>query len=177
MTSHPPFRKVFDGVATREQMFRLFNHHQDNPAFDPLSGTPYACEWFEISPSDYHFMLGLPRCKASAKAIRHVHIEHSTRPAAGFGRGCAREVEAGRREVVSGFGRGDRHHDSNDCHATFMNGNRNNVPSPQQAHRRHRAGSQIHRPWIEMGQSLRHRPRRRSSDRGREARALARRSA
>lgn len=59
MTSHPPFRKVFDGVVTREQMFRLFNHHQDNPAFDPLSGTPYACEWFEISPSDYHFMLGL----------------------------------------------------------------------------------------------------------------------
>lgn len=59
MTSHPAFRTVLDGVATREQMFQLFNHHKDNPAFDPLSGTPYACEWFEIAASEYHFMLGL----------------------------------------------------------------------------------------------------------------------
>lgn len=59
MTSHPPFRKVLEGVATREQMFQLFNHHNDNPAFDPLSGTPYACEWFEIGAAEYHFMLGL----------------------------------------------------------------------------------------------------------------------
>lgn len=59
MTSHPPFRKVLEGVATREQMFQLFNHHKENPGFDPLSGTPYACEWFEIAAPEYHFMLGL----------------------------------------------------------------------------------------------------------------------
>ncbi|MGE0282670.1 MAG: DUF1419 domain-containing protein [Rhizobiaceae bacterium] len=59
MNAHPPFRKVLEGVATREQMFRLFNRHSDNPDFDPLSGTPYSGEWFEIQPDQYHFMLGL----------------------------------------------------------------------------------------------------------------------
>jgi hypothetical protein len=59
MTTQPPFRKVFDGVATREEMFRLFNRHHDDPAVDPLSGKPYAGEWFEIEAVDYHFMLGL----------------------------------------------------------------------------------------------------------------------
>jgi hypothetical protein len=59
MNAHPPFRKVLDGVATREQMFRLFNRHSDNPDFDPLSGTPYSGEWFEIQADQYHFMLGL----------------------------------------------------------------------------------------------------------------------
>lgn len=47
MPTHPPFRKVFNGIATREQMFRLFNRHHDVPGTDPLSGTPYAGEWFE----------------------------------------------------------------------------------------------------------------------------------
>lgn len=59
MTIHPPFRKVLDGVATREEMFRLFNRHRDDPDVDPLSGKPYAGEWFEIEPAQYHFMLGL----------------------------------------------------------------------------------------------------------------------
>lgn len=59
MTMIPPFRKVFDGVATREEMFRLFDHHRDDPEFDPLSGKPYSGEWFEIEATQYHFMLGL----------------------------------------------------------------------------------------------------------------------
>ncbi|MFU0506258.1 DUF1419 domain-containing protein [Pseudaminobacter sp. NGMCC 1.201702] len=59
MLIHPPFRKVFEGVATRSQMFALFNRHSDAPKVDPLSGTPYASEWFEIQASEYHFMLGL----------------------------------------------------------------------------------------------------------------------
>jgi hypothetical protein len=59
MTTHPPFRKVFNGVATRQEMFRLFDHHRDDPDFDPLSGAPYSSEWFEIEGADYHFMLGL----------------------------------------------------------------------------------------------------------------------
>ena len=59
MSIHPPFRKVFEGVATREQMFTLFNRHSDTPGVDPLSGMPYASEWFEIQASEYHFMLGL----------------------------------------------------------------------------------------------------------------------
>ncbi|MGX5832315.1 DUF1419 domain-containing protein [Mesorhizobium sp. 43Arga] len=59
MTAHPPFRKVLGGVATRERMFQLFNHHNDNPDLDPSSGTPYSGEWFEIEAALYHFMLGL----------------------------------------------------------------------------------------------------------------------
>ncbi|RUW46888.1 DUF1419 domain-containing protein [Mesorhizobium sp. M1A.F.Ca.ET.072.01.1.1] len=59
MSTHPPFRKVFDGVATRDQMFQLFNRHKDNPGIDPISGTPYAGEYFEIAAEQYHFMLAL----------------------------------------------------------------------------------------------------------------------
>lgn len=59
MSSNPAFRKVLDRVATREQMFQLFNRHKDNPDHDPLSGTPYSGEWFEIEATSYHFMLGL----------------------------------------------------------------------------------------------------------------------
>ena len=59
MSTHPPFRKVSEGVATRSQMFALFNRHSDTPGVDPLSGVPYASEWFEIAAGEYHFMLGL----------------------------------------------------------------------------------------------------------------------
>lgn len=59
MTAHQPFRKVLDGVATREQMFQLFNRDKDTLGVDPLSGTPYSGEWFEIEAASYHFMLGL----------------------------------------------------------------------------------------------------------------------
>lgn len=59
MSNHPPFRKVFEGVATREQMFQLFNRHRDTPGVDPLSGIPYAGEWFQVSASTYHFMADL----------------------------------------------------------------------------------------------------------------------
>lgn len=59
MSSHPPFRKVFAGVATREQMFELFNRHRGAPAHDRFDGSIYAGEWFEIAIGDYHFMLDL----------------------------------------------------------------------------------------------------------------------
>lgn len=59
MSDHPPFRKVFDGVATREQMFALFDRHGDTPGIDPLSGTSYSGEWFEVLASSYQFMLDL----------------------------------------------------------------------------------------------------------------------
>ena len=57
MSTQRPYRKVFDGVATRAQMFTLFNRHTAND--DPLSGKPYSGEWFEIEAPSYHFMLGL----------------------------------------------------------------------------------------------------------------------
>lgn len=59
MSDHPPFRKVFDGVASREQMFQLFNRHRDTPGIDVLCGKPYAGEWFEITADCYRFMLDL----------------------------------------------------------------------------------------------------------------------
>ncbi|MER9856276.1 DUF1419 domain-containing protein [Mesorhizobium sp. M7A.F.Ca.US.010.02.1.1] len=59
MTAHPPFSKVLDVVVTREQMFQLFSRHKDTPGIDPLSGTPYSGEWFEIPASEYHFILDL----------------------------------------------------------------------------------------------------------------------
>ncbi|BCH19903.1 DUF1419 domain-containing protein [Mesorhizobium sp. L-2-11] len=59
MSDHPPFRKVFEGVATQEQMFQLFDRHRDTPGNDPLSGAPYDGEWFELQGSTYHFMLDL----------------------------------------------------------------------------------------------------------------------
>lgn len=59
MSNQPPFRKVFEGIATRTQMFALFNRHSDTPGVDTLSGKPYASEWFEIEASSYHFMLSL----------------------------------------------------------------------------------------------------------------------
>jgi len=59
MSSHLPFRKVFDGVAAREQIFQLFNRHKDTPGINQISGTPYAGEYFEIAAEQYHFMLAL----------------------------------------------------------------------------------------------------------------------
>jgi hypothetical protein len=59
MSTHPPFRKIFEGIATRSQMFALFNRHSDTPGIDLLSGKPYESEWFEIAGQEYHFMLAL----------------------------------------------------------------------------------------------------------------------
>lgn len=59
MSDHPPFRKVFDGVATQQQMFQLFDRHHGAPGNDPLLGTPYDGEWFELQGSSYYFMLDL----------------------------------------------------------------------------------------------------------------------
>ncbi len=51
-------RKVFIGIATRSQMYALFNRHHQAP-FDPdrMSGRLYAGEWFEIERAGYHSML------------------------------------------------------------------------------------------------------------------------
>lgn len=59
MSNHPAFRKVHNGIASREEMFLLFNRHCDTAGIDPLSGAPYECEWFEVSASTYQFMLDL----------------------------------------------------------------------------------------------------------------------
>lgn len=53
MTSHPPFRKVFSGLATRDDVRALRAHHDDLPPGQLLDGKCYAGEWFEI-PEDLY---------------------------------------------------------------------------------------------------------------------------
>ena len=53
MTSHPPFRKVFSGVATWTDVPVLRGHYDDLPPDQLLDGRCYAGEWFEI-PQDLY---------------------------------------------------------------------------------------------------------------------------
>ena len=38
MHAVPTIRKVFQGVATRHEMYRMFNRHRGDPAYDQRSG-------------------------------------------------------------------------------------------------------------------------------------------
>lgn len=51
-------RKVFEGVATRHEMYTLFNRHSQAPFDDDrASGVRYAGEWFEIAEAEHDHML------------------------------------------------------------------------------------------------------------------------
>jgi hypothetical protein len=53
----PPIRKVFQGVADRRQMFRLFDRHAQRPDRRPDDGRSlYAGEWFEIGQAEHDYM-------------------------------------------------------------------------------------------------------------------------
>ncbi|AYG64323.1 MULTISPECIES: DUF1419 domain-containing protein [Rhizobium] len=50
-------RKVFQGVATRPQMFRMFDRHVQRPNRWDGDATPlYAGEWFEIAEAEHDYM-------------------------------------------------------------------------------------------------------------------------
>jgi len=53
----PAHRKVLEGVASRHEMYALFNRHSQAP-FDEerVAGTRYVGEWFEISEASYDQM-------------------------------------------------------------------------------------------------------------------------
>jgi hypothetical protein len=58
MSNPPTIRKVFEGVASRQQMYALFNRHSQSPFDDDrLSGRRYAGEWFEITEANHDHML------------------------------------------------------------------------------------------------------------------------
>ena len=60
MTAEPAIRKVFQGVATRHDMFRLFDRHSQRP--NPLeddAASLYAGEWFEIKEAEHGYMFEL----------------------------------------------------------------------------------------------------------------------
>jgi hypothetical protein len=51
-------RKVFQGVATRHEMYRLFDRHaQRSNRWHECSSSLYAGEWFEIAEPEYQMML------------------------------------------------------------------------------------------------------------------------
>ncbi len=53
----PAHRKVFEGVASRHEMYALFNRHSQSPFDDDrMNGTRYVGEWFEISEADHDHM-------------------------------------------------------------------------------------------------------------------------
>jgi hypothetical protein len=58
--STTPIRKVYQGVADRRQMFRLFDRHSKRP--DQNKGDAcqlHAGEWFEIREAEYNTMLDI----------------------------------------------------------------------------------------------------------------------
>jgi len=52
-------RKVFEGVADRRQMYRLFDRHVGYPFRSADAGDLHIGEWFEIAEADYDHMLDL----------------------------------------------------------------------------------------------------------------------
>ena len=60
MHTSSTIRKVFEGVATRAEMHRMFNRHRGNPAMAEGDARHlFAGEWFEIAESEYDYMLEL----------------------------------------------------------------------------------------------------------------------
>jgi hypothetical protein len=58
MHTSPTIRKVFEGVATRHEMYRMFNRHRGDPAM-AVGEAPhlFAGEWFEIAEPEHDYML------------------------------------------------------------------------------------------------------------------------
>ena len=50
-------RKVFQGAADRQQMFRMFDRHRQRPNRTADDGHLYGGEWFEIDSDLYGYML------------------------------------------------------------------------------------------------------------------------
>ncbi|NTF91674.1 DUF1419 domain-containing protein [Agrobacterium rhizogenes] len=57
MNPSPVIRKVFQGVASRQQMFRMFDRHAQRPnRWEGDASPPYAGEWFEIGEAEHDYM-------------------------------------------------------------------------------------------------------------------------
>jgi len=53
-------RKVYQGVADRRQMFRMFDRHAQRPnRWSGIGGDLYAGEWFEIGGAEHDYMLNV----------------------------------------------------------------------------------------------------------------------
>jgi hypothetical protein len=57
MHNSPTVCKVFEGVATRHEMYRMFNRHRGNPAMAQGEARHlFAGEWFEIAEAEHDYM-------------------------------------------------------------------------------------------------------------------------
>jgi hypothetical protein len=50
-------RKVFQGIADRRQMFRMFDRHAQRPNHSPDDAHLYCGEWFEVGQPEHAYML------------------------------------------------------------------------------------------------------------------------
>ena len=58
MHTLPSIRKIFEGVATRAEMFRMFNRHRGDPAVVENDAEHlFAGERFEIAEREHDYML------------------------------------------------------------------------------------------------------------------------
>lgn len=70
MSDHISIRKVFEGLATRQQMFSLFDRHAKRPTRGEDDPTAlYAGEWFEISEAEHDYMASRHE---SGESVRHL---------------------------------------------------------------------------------------------------------
>lgn len=52
-----PIRKVYQGIAERRQMFRMFDRHAQRPnRFEGDASQLYAGEWFEVAQAEHDYM-------------------------------------------------------------------------------------------------------------------------
>lgn len=60
MNSASPIRKIFQGVATRADMFRFFDRHSRRPDLSEGDASAlYAGEWFEVAEEQCDYMLDI----------------------------------------------------------------------------------------------------------------------
>ncbi|RUV41244.1 DUF1419 domain-containing protein [Mesorhizobium sp. M1A.T.Ca.IN.004.03.1.1] len=60
MNPVPPFRKIYQDIADRRQMLRLFDRHAQRPdRWQNDESALFAGEWFEIGRSEHDYMLDI----------------------------------------------------------------------------------------------------------------------
>ncbi|TIV55181.1 MAG: DUF1419 domain-containing protein [Mesorhizobium sp.] len=59
MNATSPIRKIYQGIADRRQMFRLFDRHAQRPNRFADDAGVYGNEWFELDESGHDYMLGI----------------------------------------------------------------------------------------------------------------------
>ncbi len=60
MHTLPTLRKIFQGVAARHEMYRMFNRHRGDPTWTAGDAAHlFAGEWFEIAEAEHDHMLDI----------------------------------------------------------------------------------------------------------------------